>query len=126
GYENRTVALRVPSGATSARRIEHRIAGGDVNPYLLLAAILGAALEGIEGRAVPPPPISGNAYARTDLPQVPTRWEAAIDAFEASSLLPRFLPAELIRNYVLTKRHERHYTAELSPEEQVELYLDTV
>ncbi|MDP4990506.1 MAG: glutamine synthetase, partial [Marivita lacus] len=42
-YENRTAAIRVPSGSASARRIEHRVAGGDVNPYLTLAAILGAA-----------------------------------------------------------------------------------
>lgn len=40
--------------------------------------------------------------------------------------MPRILPRELIRNYVLTKRQELHYLAELSPEEQVELYLDTV
>ncbi len=40
--------------------------------------------------------------------------------------MPRILPPELIRNLVLTKRQEVHYLAELSPEEQVELYLDTV
>ena len=47
-YENRTAAVRIPSGSSAARRIEHRVAGGDVNPYLMLAAILGAALIGIE------------------------------------------------------------------------------
>ena len=110
----------------SARRIEHRVAGGDVNPYLMLAAILGAALDGIETGAEPPAPITGNAYAVEDLPQIPTSWEAAIDAFEGSSIVPKFLHPELIRNLVLTKRQELHYIAELSPSEQVELYLDTV
>lgn len=126
GYENRTVAIRVPSGAPAARRIEHRVAGGDVNPYLMLAAILGAALAGIEDAATPPPPVSGNAYAMADLPQVPATWDAAIDAFEHSALIARIFPPELVRNYLLTKKQERHYIAELSPEERVELYLDTV
>ena len=40
--------------------------------------------------------------------------------------MPRIFPQELIRNYVLTKKQERHYMAELSPKEQVEIYLDTV
>ena len=47
-YENRTAAIRIPSGSASARRIEHRVAGGDINPYLMLAVVLGAAMQGIE------------------------------------------------------------------------------
>ena len=53
-YENRTAAIRIPAGNPAARRIEHRVAGGDINPYLLLAAVLGAALTGIEDAADPP------------------------------------------------------------------------
>jgi glutamine synthetase len=125
GYENRTTAIRIPAGKPSARRIEHRVAGGDVNPYLMLAAILGAALTGIEDRIEPPAPVTGNAYAK-ELPQIPGSWAEAIDAFENSLIVERFLPRELIRNYVLTKRQELHYMTELNREEQVELYLDTV
>ncbi len=125
GYENRTTAIRIPAGKPSSRRIEHRVAGGDVNPYLMLTAILGAALSGIEDRIEPPAPVNGNAYA-LDLQQIPTTWEEAITAFENSRIVERFLPRELIRNYVLTKRQEIHYMTELNREEQVELYLDTV
>ncbi len=125
GHDNRTSALRVPSGPPVARRIEHRVAGGDINPYLLVAAVLGAALVGMEDGLAPPPPITGNAYAQ-DLPQLPTTWADAIAAFSGSDLMPRILPDELIRNYLMTKRQELHYMAELSPEEVVELYLDTV
>ena len=125
GYENRTTAIRIPAGNPGSRRIEHRVAGGDVNPYLMLAAILGAALMGIEDGIEPPAPVSGNAYA-LDLPQIPTTWIDAIEAFERSTILERFLPKELIRNYVLTKRQELHYMADLNREEQVEIYLDTV
>ncbi len=124
-YENRTAAIRIPSGSPKARRIEHRVSGGDVNPYLMIAAVLGAALVGLEDKIDAPDPITGNAYA-LELEQIPQTWEAALQAFEESQILPRIFSAELIRNYVLTKRQEIHYMAELSPDEQVELYLDTV
>ncbi len=124
-YENRTAAVRVPGGSPKARRIEHRVAGGDVNPYLLIAAVLGAALIGIEDELLPPPPISGNAYDQ-ELPQMPATWAEAIDAFESSKTIARIFPEQLIQNFVMTKRQELHYFAELTPEQQVELYLDTV
>lgn len=124
-YENRTAAIRVPSGDPSARRIEHRVAGGDVNPYLTLAAILGAALTGIEDGTAPPAPINGNAYTQR-LPQIPTKWADAISAFETSKIIPRIFHEELIRNLVQTKKQERHYMDELTPAERVEIYLDTV
>jgi len=124
-YENRTSAIRIPSGNPAARRIEHRVAGGDVNPYLVVAAILGAALNGIEDAKEPPAPITGNAYAH-ELPQIPANWQDAIDAFGDCPHVARIFPAELIRNFVLTKKQELHYMQELEPSEQVTIYLDTV
>lgn len=124
-YENRTGAIRIPSSPAAARRIEHRVAGGDVNPYLTIAAILGAALNGIEDKAACPAPFSGNAYDK-GLAQLPANWADAIAAFESSPEIARIFPAHLIENYVMTKRQELHYMAELSDEETVELYLDTV
>ncbi|ASP22911.1 type I glutamate--ammonia ligase [Antarctobacter heliothermus] len=124
-YDNRTAAVRVPSGPPAARRIEHRVAGGDVNPYLALAAILGAALMGIEDKITPPERITGNAYDQ-DLPHIPRDWGGAIDAFDASPYMPRIFPKELIRNLVLTKRQEMRDMEELTKAEQTEIYLDTV
>jgi glutamine synthetase len=124
-YENRTSAIRIPSGNPKARRIEHRVAGGDVNPYLLLAAILGAALIGIEEGMTPPAPITGNAYA-LDLPLLPETWQEAIDIFEKSPVIRKIFPQELIHNLVMTKRQELRYIDELTPEEKIEIYLDTV
>ena len=124
-HENRTAAIRIPSGPPAARRIEHRLAGGDVNPYLSIAAVLGAAINGIEDAINPPAPITGNAYAQ-DLPSVPMTWETAIDAFETNPETARIFDAELIRNFVMTKRQEALYMAELSEEEQTFIYLDTV
>lgn len=124
-YENRTAAIRIPSSSPRARRIEHRVAGGDVNPYLTVAAILGAALNGIEDRQEPPKPFKGNAYDK-NLDQLPTDWGAAIEAFDKCADIRRIFPDHLIENYLMTKRQELHYMAELTDEETVELYLDTV
>ncbi len=124
-YENRTAAIRIPSGSRRARRIEHRVAGGDINPYLMMAGVLGAALIGIEDGLTPPPPITGNAY-ELDLPQLPTTWQDALDTFEASPEMRRIFPRHLIENLVRTKRQEIRYMSELSTDEMLELYLDTV
>ena len=124
-YENRTSALRIPSGSARARRIEHRVAGGDINPYLMMAGVLGSALIGIEDGLTPPPPITGNAY-ELDLPQLPLTWQDAVDAFEKSPETARIFTPLLIDNLVRTKRQEIRYMAELAHQEVLDLYLDTV
>lgn len=91
----------------------------------MLAAVLGAALNGMEDGEQPPAPISGNAYA-LDLPQISDSWVAAIEAFGASKEVARIFPAELIRNFVLTKKQEVRDLSERSPAEQAGIYLDTV
>jgi glutamine synthetase len=124
-YDNRTASVRVPGGSYNARRIEHRVAGGDVNPYLFLAAVLGSALIGIEDKMTPPAPITGNSYAQK-LPQVPGSWAEAIDAFAQSPIAKRVFDPQLVDNLIRTKRQEMHNFKELTPEEQLDLYLDTV
>jgi len=124
-YENRTTALRIPSGSPRARRIEHRVAGGDINPYLMMAGVLGSALIGIEDKLTAPAPVSGNAYGM-ELPQLPVTWDAAIEAFARSPEMARIFQPLLIDNLLRTKRQELHYMAELSEQEVLDLYLDTV
>ena len=124
-HENRTAAIRIPGGAPAARRIEHRVAGGDINPYLMLAVVLGAALVGIEDGHMPPAPITGNAYDQ-DLPQLPTDWHTAIEMFGTSDMIRRIFPDELIRNMVLTKHQERGKITELNQTQQTALYLESV
>ncbi|MDQ2091258.1 glutamine synthetase family protein [Marimonas arenosa] len=124
-YDNRTAAVRVPAGAPQARRIEHRVSGGDINPYLALAVILSAALAGIEDSAEPPAPISGNAYD-LDLPQLAPDWASAIATFETDPFIARCLPPELIRNLCHTKRQEMRRMADIVPEEQWMTYLEAV
>ena len=125
GYDNRTAAVRVPGGNPAAKRIEHRVAGGDVNPYLFLAAVLGSALVGIEDQMTPPDPLVGNAYAQK-LPQLPSTWLEAIAAFDKGELSRRIFNPHLVDNLLRTKRQEQTEYAKLSPAEQMELYLDQV
>ncbi|QGX97857.1 glutamine synthetase [Roseovarius faecimaris] len=124
-YENRTAAVRIPGGPYAARRIEHRVAGGDINPYLTFAGILGAAITGIEEGMSPPEPMQGNAYD-LDLPQLAPDWENAIDRFEADPLMRAIFPEGLITNLVLTKRQELRLMADIPQEQHWKTYVNAV
>lgn len=89
GVENRTTALRVIPGSPSSQRIEARIAAADANPYIALAAALGAGLWGIEHRIEPTAAIEGNAYAVEHAPEL--RLPATL--FEAAQRLKACQPA---------------------------------
>lgn len=105
GYENRTTAVRIPGGSNKARRIEHRVAGADANPYLVLAGILGAALVGIEDEIKPPKPSTGRAYSER-LPKMPADWASAVNAFEDGNMVPRIFNPMLQSMFVACKRQE--------------------
>lgn len=124
-YENRTASIRIPEGPGIARRIEHRVAGADANPYLLLASILGAALQGIEAKSTPPAPIDGNAYEQ-DLVNLPTNWREAIATFSDSKIVSEIFSSTLIRNFELTKNQECAEIDRLTASEQKALYLERV
>ncbi len=124
-YENRTAAVRVPGGAAAARRIEHRVAGGDTNPYLVFAAVLGAAMMGIEESLAPPAPMSGNAYDQ-EFPHLISDWATAVDCFANDATLPRIFHPDLIANMVLTKRQELRLMGEIAQDQHWKTYLDAV
>nr|WP_246251946.1 glutamine synthetase family protein [Sulfitobacter algicola] len=111
GFDNRTVAVRVPAGPPAARRIEHRVAGGDTNPYLVLAAVLGAALQGIEAGTMPPAPVIGDAYD-LKLPQLADSWDQAIAAL-ADPILFGIFHTDLLDNLRRTKQQELRSFADI-------------
>ncbi|WP_237094087.1 glutamine synthetase family protein [Nereida sp. MMG025] len=121
GYDNRTCAIRIPGGPSHARRIEHRVAGCDANPYLMLAAILGSALSGIEDGISAPPAITGNAYT-LDLPRLAPDWTSAIDRFETAATMQAIFDPLLIENLCATKRQEVTKISALPESEQFALY----
>ena len=107
GWDNRTVALRVPADTGQNRRLEHRISGADCNPYLVIAAILATMQEGIEQHMVPSEPISGNAYELEGSNFLPQSWLHAIDKFQSSDVLYQRLSAEFCNVYQQNKRSEQ-------------------
>ena len=125
GYENRTTAIRIPGGASTARRIEHRVAGADANPYLVLASVLGAALIGIEREIGAADPIDGDAYT-LDLPRLPLDWPYAIDGFEQGELVREIFAPTLRRMLVACKRQEMKVFAERVTDFEFHSYLETV
>ncbi|MFY0990867.1 glutamine synthetase family protein [Halomonas sp. C05BenzN] len=106
GYDNRSVALRIPSGPNVARRIEHRVAGADANPYLLLAALLAGITHGLEQRLSPPPAVTGNAYEQFE-PSLTNSWHQALELLEADAVLGEALGGDFLRVFVANRRAER-------------------
>ncbi|CAI7976140.1 glutamine synthetase [Frankia sp. Hr75.2] len=84
GLDNRTCAIRVV-GRGRSLRIEHRVPGGDANPYLAIAGMLAAGLHGIENRLPLPPPRAGNVFAAPDVPRLPASLRDAARAWRESA-----------------------------------------
>jgi glutamine synthetase len=105
GMDNRGVALRVPASTGLDARLEHRVAGSDANPYIALALLLQAMLEGLDGGDDPGALVVGEATQQDGSP-LPTEWGAAIEAFEMSDFVGRALGTEFQRVYALMKRQE--------------------
>lgn len=124
-FNNRTTALRIPTGPDHARRVEHRVAGADVNPYLLTAAVLAGIHHGLTLRLDAGEPVQGNAYAQLE-PCLPTTWGEALHALEGAEIIPRYLGEDFLRVYVANKYAERErFSYHVSPLEH-EWYLLTV
>ena len=105
GYENRTTAIRIPSGDHRAIRIEHRVAGADANVYLTVATILAGALYGIEQKLAAPDAVVGDAG---DVEAVlPHFWQDALAVFEQSGFIRDYLGAEMQKTFTLCKRKEK-------------------
>ena len=106
GFENRTCGVRVINENADGMRVENRVPGGDVNPYLAMAGCIAGGLYGIENGIKPPDPITHNAYHDASIPAVPTSLERAIEAFEASEVAAEYLGAEFVRFFAATRRWE--------------------
>ena len=105
GHDNRTCGFRIV-GHGSAKRVETRIPGGDVNPYLAFAALIAAGLYGIEHNLELPPPLEGNAY-ESDAARFPSSLREAIQAFESGSMARAALGDEVVDHYLNYARTEQ-------------------
>ena len=104
GLDNRTCAFRVV-GHGPGLRVECRIPGGDVNPYLAVAAMVAAGLRGVEESLALPAPLTGNAYV-ADAPRVPTSLRDAADLLETSAVARDAFSDDVVDHYVHAARVE--------------------
>ena len=127
GVNNRSVALRVPAGDRAARRIEHRPAGVDANPYLVAAVVLAGIRHGWDHGIDPGPMVVGNGYVDApDAPVVPGDWRAAIAAARESRFLQGALGVEMHRTFVAVLEAEYARVTRTVPDVEFDLYLHTV
>jgi glutamine synthetase len=124
GYDNRTTAIRIPESPSAARRIEHRVAGADANPYLVLAAVLAGIWHGTEKTLSPPDPIEGNAWDQEiNAPALATTMDEAIAVFDKAEVLSDYLTAEFKTLFLATKQQEWNEFAKRVTEFELETYL---
>lgn len=130
GVENRTTAIRVIGGDAGSQRIECRVGGADANPYLVQAAVLAAALAGIEEAIEPGEPVQGNAYdIEANLPgelRFASHLGDAADALDASKTARRLFGDTFVEHFVMTRRWEaREYHRHLNSW-QLERYFEII
>ena len=105
GHDNRTCGFRIV-GHGPSQRIETRIPGGDVNPYLAFAALIAAGVYGIEQELELPPPLEGNAY-ESDAERFPHALREAVDALEHGTMARAALGDEVVDHYLNYGRVEQ-------------------
>jgi glutamine synthetase len=105
GRDNRTCAMRVV-GHGPAVRVENRLPGADVNPYLALAAMIAAGLNGIDRELELPPAVEGSAYDAPELEHVPSTLRDARDLFAGSTLAREAFGQEVVDHYLNNARVE--------------------
>jgi len=128
GCENRTTALRVIPGSDKSQRVEYRLGSADANPYIALAASLGAGLYGIEHKLEPDPMVTGNAYdqehpAHLALPQ--TLAEAA-DALRRSEAARQLFGDAFVDHYAATRDWESREFRKHITDWELERYFEII
>jgi glutamine synthetase len=130
GIENRTAAIRVIPGSPARQHIEARVPGADANPYLAAAAVVAAALGGIEARLEPGDPVRGNAYDAEDALPGALRFAAdlgeAADRLESSDQARRMLGDEFVDHFVMSRRFECAQYARHVNDWQLERYFEII
>ncbi len=114
GHDNRSAMLRVPPERGAGTRLEVRVGDGAANPYLLIAAILAAGLDGLTRELELPAEAEGWAYENEAAAILPVTLTEALDALAADSVMTETLGAPLVDTFVVLKRDEvERYEAEV-------------
>ncbi len=128
GFENRTTALRVIGGGPKSQRVEHRVAAADINPYIALAAALGAGLYGIEHQIEPTAAVTGNAYNQTFAAELafPASLGEAAERLRNSSVAAELFGADFVEHFAASRLwEERQFRAAVTSWE-LERYFEII
>lgn len=127
GIDNRTTALRVIPGSSKSTRLETRVPGADVNPYLAIAAAIGAGLYGIESNwTLEHEPTRGSAYLSKDLERLPRTLQEATEKLDHSDASRELFGAPFVEHYVRSREWEwRQYRDSVSDWE-LKRYLEVI
>ena len=106
GVENRSAAFRIKDLDNNNSHIENRIPCGAANPYLVMAGVIAAGIDGLVKRIEPPAKTRGIAWNLSGVPELPRRLEHALDAFETDDVIRTALGEEFVKLFVAVKRHE--------------------
>jgi glutamine synthetase len=112
---NRGSAIRIPAADPANLRIEHRLAGADANPYLVVAWVLAGIHHGLANALEPPPATTGNAYQQPGEP-LPIYWDEAIERFAGSAFAARYFGKDFVNLYATVKRAElEEFSSHVTP-----------
>jgi glutamine synthetase len=98
--------VRIPPEHGAGTRLEVRVADGAANPYLMIAAILAAGLDGIQSKLKAPEPVVGLSYENESAAILPMSLEAALDALEVDTVLRDLLAGPIVDVFQILKRDE--------------------
>lgn len=116
GYDNRSCMVRVPPERGAGTRLEIRVGDGAANPYLLIAGILAAGLDGIRRQLECPADAVGMAYDNEAAPVLPATFAEALEALESNDKLRGEMSHELFEAFLVLKRDELSRFTEEVPE----------
>ena len=105
GVNHRVVAIRIPQSDAKNLRFEHRTAGADANPYLVTAAVVAGVHYGLKNKCDPGTLVEQGAHIVPKL-KIPHRWDAAIDKFRRSKILPSYLGEDYCKYFAMNRREE--------------------
>jgi glutamine synthetase len=121
GLDNRNAAVRLPDINNKGARLEHRICGADVNPYLAFSGILGGILYGIKEKKLPPLPIEIDEIDPAE--RLTTNWLEAVERFAQSEIAAEIFGFEYCRVYAAIRRNEIEQLSRIIPPIEYQVYL---
>jgi glutamine synthetase len=125
GPNHRDLSMRIPVSSQKNRRVEHRVAGADANPYLVVAAVMAGIHHGIKNQSDPGPMTAEFADVKYNV-TLPVRWDHSLDTYQAGTILPEYFGKEYHRVFGVCRRDESDQFHSEVTDKDYEWYLRSV